>query len=125
MNAHRPRILLIDDDPTVRDVLQHLLASFGYDCHTAADGVSGLGRFEEGGWDLVLVDVVMPAMSGWSVIETIRRRAPATSIALITGMTEPAVLQRARDWRLPVIVKPLRPEAIKAIVATALQARRA
>ena len=125
MNGHRPRILLIDDDPSVRDVLQHLLASFGYDCHTAADGVSGLGRFDEGGWDLVLVDVVMPAMSGWSVIESIRRRAPSMPIALVTGMTEPAVLRRDRDWRLPVIVKPLRPEDIQAIVATALQAKRA
>ena len=125
MNGHRPRILLIDDDPSVRDVLQHLLASFGYDCHTAADGVSGLGRFDEGGWDLVLVDVVMPAMSGWSVIESIRRRAPSMPIALVTGMTEPAVLRRARDWRLPVIVKPLRQEDIQAIVATALQAKRA
>ena len=125
MNGHRPRILLIDDDPSIRDVLPHLLASFGYDCHTAADGVSGLGRFDEGGWDLVLVDVVMPAMSGWSVIESIRRRAPSTPIVLVTGMTEPAVLRRARDWRLPVIVKPLRPEDIQAIVATALQAKRA
>ena len=68
----RPRILLIDDDPDVRDVLQHLLASFGYDCHTAADGVSGLARFDEGVWDLVLIDVVMPTMSGWTVVEAIR-----------------------------------------------------
>jgi CheY-like chemotaxis protein len=125
MNAQRPRILLIDDDANVREVLQHVLASFGYDCHTAADGASGVARFEEGGWDLVVVDVVMPAMSGWSVIETIRRRAPTIQIVLTTGMTEPAVLRRARDWRLPVIVKPLRPDAIQAIVATALQSKRA
>ena len=46
--------------------------------------------------------MVMPAMSGWSVIESIRRRAPSMPIALVTGMTAPAVLQRARDWRLPV-----------------------
>jgi CheY-like chemotaxis protein len=59
-------MLLIDDDQNVREVLAHLLASFGYDCQTAADGPSGLARFDEGGWDLVLIDVVMPAMSGWS-----------------------------------------------------------
>ena len=122
-NDRRPRILLIDDDSNVREVLLHLLASFGYDVHTAAEGASGLARFDEGGWDLVLVDVVMPAMSGWGVVEMIRQRAPPTPIVLITGMNQPAIMQRARDWRLPVIVKPFRSDAIRAIVATALQAR--
>jgi len=117
-------MLLIDDDPTVREVLSHLLASFGYDCHTAADGASGLARFAEGGWNLVLLDIVMPTMSGWAVVETIRRRAPSLPIVLITGMSEPAVMQRARDWRLPVIVKPFRSEAIQAIVASALPTKR-
>jgi CheY-like chemotaxis protein len=119
--ARRPRILLIDDDPGVREVLLHLLASFGYDCQTAADGASGLARFDEGGWDLVLIDIVMPAMSGWGVVETIRRRAPTLPIALITGMSQPAVMRRARDWRLPVIVKPFRSDTVRAVVATALQ----
>jgi CheY-like chemotaxis protein len=122
-SARRPRILLIDDDPNVREVLLHLLASFGYEVHAAAEGTSGLARFDEGGWDLVLVDIVMPAMSGWGVVETIRRRAPPTPIVLITGMHQPAVMQRARDWRLPVIVKPFRADAIRAIVATALQTK--
>jgi CheY-like chemotaxis protein len=121
--ARRPRILLIDDDPNVREVLLHLLASFGYECQTAADGPSGLVRFDEGGWDLVLIDVVMPAMSGWGVVETIRRRGPTTPIVLITGMNQPVVMQRARDWRLPVIVKPFRSDAIRAVVATALHTR--
>ena len=109
----------------MREVLLHLLASFGYEVQAAAEGASGLARFDEGGWDLVLVDIVMPAMSGWGVVEMIRRRAPATPIVLITGMNQPAVMQRARDWRLPVIVKPFRADAIRAIVATALQTRSA
>jgi CheY-like chemotaxis protein len=121
--ARRPRILLIDDDAGVREVLLHLLASFGYDCQTAADGASGLARFDEGGWDLVLIDIVMPAMSGWGVVETIRRRTPTMPIVLITGMSEPAVMRRAHDWRLPIIVKPFRSETVQAAVATALQTK--
>ena len=122
-DARRPRILVIDDDANVREVLLHLLASFGYDVHASADPVSGLARFKEGGWDLVLVDVVMPAMSGWGVVERIRQQAPTTAIVLMTGMNQPTVMQRARDWRLPVIVKPFRSDAIRAVVATALGAR--
>jgi CheY-like chemotaxis protein len=121
----RPRILLIDDDANVRDVLQHLLASFGYDCHAAADGVSGLAYFDKGGWDLVLIDVVMPVMSGWTVVETVRRRAPTQAIVLITGMQQPAVTQYASKWRLPVLTKPLRFDAVQTALATALGTRRA
>src|SRR5262245_23851842 len=54
--ARRPRVLVIDDDPSVREVLGSLLASFGYDCQTAVNGRAGLARFDEGGWDLVLTD---------------------------------------------------------------------
>jgi CheY-like chemotaxis protein len=122
-HIRRPRILLIDDDTSVREVLSHLLASSGYDCHTAADGTSGLARFDEGGWDLVLIDIVMPAMTGWQVVETIRQRAPTTPIVLMTGMTVPAVMERAREWRLSVVPKPFRSETLEAAIATALAQR--
>jgi CheY-like chemotaxis protein len=120
-NASRPRMLVIDDDANVREVLEHLLASFGYECQTAADATSGLARFDEGDWDLLLVDIVMPGMSGWAMIESIRRRAPTVPVVLITGLTQPAVMQRARTWRLPVIAKPFRADAFRAVVVNALQ----
>jgi CheY-like chemotaxis protein len=116
-------VLLIDDDQNVREVLAHLLASFGYDCQTAADAVSGLARFDEGGWDLVLIDIVMPAISGWVVMETIRRRVPLLPIVLITGLSQPAVTQRAHEWRLPIVAKPFRSDALRAVLAEALQTK--
>ena len=114
-------MLVIDDDPSVREIVHHLLSSFGYECQTAADGASGLLRVKEGGWDLVLIDVVMPKMSGWAVVETIRRHAPEMPIVLITALNEPAVLRRASDWRLPVVAKPFRSEVLKEAVAAALR----
>ena len=122
-NARRPRMLLVDDDQNVREVLAQLLASFGYECQTAGDGVSGLGHFDKGGWDLVLLDIAMPAMSGWTVVEMIRRRDPLLPIVLITGMQDTAVMRRARERRLPILLKPFRFEAIQTVVATALQPR--
>ena len=116
----RPRMLVIDDDANVREVLQQLLASFGYECQTTADATSGLARFAEGRWDLLLVDIVMPGMSGWALIEAIRRRMPSVPVVLITGLNHPAVMQRARTWRLPVIAKPFRADALQAVVVNAL-----
>ena len=121
MRTSRPRILLIDDDANVREVLEHLLASFGYECQIAADATSGLARFDEGGWALLLVDIVMPGMSGWALVETIQRRAPTMPVVLITGLNQPAVMKRARTWGLPVIAKPFRADALRAVVVEALQ----
>ena len=118
--AARPRMLLVDDDANVREVLEHLLASFGYECQSAPDAASGLARFEEGGWDLVLVDIVMPGMSGWALVEAIQRRAPTKPVVLITGLNQPAVMQRARAWRLPVIAKPFRADALQTALVNAL-----
>jgi CheY-like chemotaxis protein len=118
--AHPPRVLMIDDDPNVREAVRSLLASFGYDCQTAADGASGLSRFDEGGWDLVLTDLAMPEMSGWEVVQAIRRRAPTLPIVLITGLSNPDVMRRAREWRLPVLTKPFSVQTLKAAVVEAL-----
>jgi CheY-like chemotaxis protein len=116
------RVLVIDDDESVRTVIRYLLESFGYACETAADGRSGLVRFDEGGWDLVLTDLEMPEVSGWEVIETIRQRAPTMPLVIITAYDDLAVMRRASGWRVPVVVKPFRLETLKAAVTQALAA---
>ena len=117
----QPRGLVIDDDSGIREVVRSLLASFGYDCQTAADGAQGLARFDEGGWDLVLTDLAMPEMNGWEVAEAIRQRSSTIPIVLITGLTDPEVVRRAGEGRLPVVQKPYRMEMLRVAVANALQ----
>jgi CheY-like chemotaxis protein len=114
-------VLVIDDDPSVREVVSYLLASFGYDCQTAADGASGLARLDDGAWDIVLTDLAMPQMSGWRVAEAIRRRSPTMPIVLITGLVDSEVMQRAGERGLAVVPKPFRAEMLRATVAQALQ----
>jgi DNA-binding response OmpR family regulator len=121
-NPHAPRVLVIDDDAGVREAVSYLLAAFGYDCQTATDGRSGLVRFDEESWDLVITDLVMPQVSGWAVIEAIRHRAPTMPIVLLTALHDPTVIQRAREWRVPVLAKPFRLETLEATVVAALYA---
>ena len=118
----QPRVLVIDDDSSMREIVRSLLASFGYDCQTAADGAQGLARFDEGGWDLVLTDLGMPEMSGWEVVEAIRRRSRTMPIVLITGLMSPEVIRRSGELGLPVVPKPFRSEVLRAAVARALEA---
>jgi CheY-like chemotaxis protein len=100
----QPRVLVIDDNASIREVVRSLLASFGYDCQTAADGAQGLARFDEGGWDLVLTDLAMPEMNGWEVAEAIRQRSSTIPIVLITGLTDPEVVRRR--WRATLAGRP-------------------
>jgi CheY-like chemotaxis protein len=118
-----PRVLVIDDDPNVRQVVRSLLAAFGYESHPAADGPSGLAQFAQGGWDLVLTDLEMPEMSGWQVIEAIRQHDPTMPIVIITAFSDPGVMRQASEWGVPVIAKPFAMATLKAVVDEALRRR--
>jgi CheY-like chemotaxis protein len=114
-------VLFIDDDPNLREIVDCVLTSWGYDCQPA-DSRSGLGRLTEGGWDLVLTDLTMPEVS-WEVIETIRQRAPTIPVVLMTGLSNPAVLRRAHECRVQVILKPFYVQTLKAALVKALYAK--
>ncbi len=68
------RILIAEDDPSSRELLVRFLRSKGHEVIAAADGAEALERFEEGGADLVLLDVMMPVIDGWAVLEELRQR---------------------------------------------------
>ena len=69
----KPSILLIDDDDSLRRVMEFSLAEAGYAVHTAAGGEEGLRLFEKGSFDAVITDITMPGMSGMEVLKNVRR----------------------------------------------------
>ncbi len=78
-------ILLVDDEPLVRDALASALENKGHSVVKAANGLEGLKRFSERSFDLVVTDVIMPDMEGIGMIMEIRRKAPDTKIIAISG----------------------------------------
>ena len=79
------RILVVDDEAEVRQLLHDILMSAGHKVTMADDGVSAVALFEAGNYDLVLTDLGMPGMSGWEVAEAIKSRRPQIPVGLITG----------------------------------------
>ena len=79
------RILIVDDDIEVRDVLEELLHVDGHKVSTAADGAEALSLFKPGRFDMVFTDLGMPGISGWQVVEQIKRQAPQTPVVMVTG----------------------------------------
>jgi two-component system response regulator MtrA len=84
MDAH---ILLIEDDPSIREVTALGLRAAGFTVSVAADGVEGLERWRAGAPDLVLLDVMLPRMDGLEVCRAIRREA-TTPIVMLTARAD-------------------------------------
>jgi two-component system response regulator MtrA len=87
------RILLVEDDPSIREVTAIGLAAAGFGVTTAADGVDGLERFRAEPFDLVLLDIMLPRMDGYEVCRQIRRTS-----------TVPIVMLTARGDTMDVVV---------------------
>jgi len=79
------RVLVIDDDVDVREVLVEMLINAGHRVESAGDGPTGLEIFREGAFDLVFTDLGMPGISGWDVAREIKSMREQTLLALVTG----------------------------------------
>ena len=65
-------ILIVEDDKNIADLLRLYLEKEGMDCHVAGDGLTGLEKFQSVQPDLVILDIMLPGMDGWSVCRKIR-----------------------------------------------------
>jgi DNA-binding response OmpR family regulator len=80
------RVLVIDDDESVRASIGRVLKSAGYEVTTAADSAEAIIKFVPGKIDLVLLDLNLRSGSGWDVLERLTAQNPAVPIIIITGM---------------------------------------
>jgi DNA-binding NtrC family response regulator len=92
-NPDRGKVLVIDDEEAIREGLEMLLLSEGYSVDLAVNGGDGLRKLEDHAYDLVLLDLMMPDMSGMDVLSEVRKRDRDTPIFMITayGSVEAAV----------------------------------
>jgi CheY-like chemotaxis protein len=116
------RILLVDDNHVVRDMLVDLVGSLGYRADAAASGVEALALFDRGQYDVVLTDLMMPGMSGWEVLAALRQRDPQLPIIILTGT--PAIGDpRAAQTGVAVLRKPIDVTALEATIKRMLAQR--
>jgi two-component system response regulator PilR (NtrC family) len=79
------KILMVDDDPDVSEVLELMLTQMGHDVTAVTEGKEAIARFARDSYDLVITDVFMPEISGWEVVEAVKQKSPETPVFLITG----------------------------------------
>ena len=78
-------ILLVDDEEGYRELIARLLTKAGYEVLQAADGLEALSLLEESKVDLVISDILMPALNGYALVARLRAKWPAMPVILTTG----------------------------------------
>ena len=115
-------VLVIDDDPVVREFVAASLADGGYQVTEAADGPSGVAAYRATRPDVVVVDFIMPGMSGADVARTILAERPDQPILFVSGYSETDAIRQAAP-HAPVLSKPFRAEALDEMVRGLLAAK--
>jgi len=112
-------VLVVDDDQQIREIMRRVLSDCGYTAISAGDGREALERFGRGiGIDLVILDVIMPALGGKECLAELRKRDPAVRVLVTTGYTSDGTAQEMlQHGALGIIEKPLDLKAFAAMVA--------
>ncbi len=118
------RVLIVDDEPSLREVLSRHLARAGYECRTAAGVSDALALLAAGPFELVLIDVVMPGESGLTLLQLVRSQYPETAVLMVTAVLDTAVaIDAVRLGAYDYLTKPIYPERLAVQVERALRKR--
>jgi two-component system nitrogen regulation response regulator NtrX len=124
MRSRGTRILVVDDEPDVREMIATLLAEDGYAVTTACDGETALRAIAATHFDVATMDLRMPGMSGRELLVAARALDPALAVIIVSGYATPeeAGLCRARG-AVGVVLKPFDVSTLLDLIARTLAAR--
>ena len=93
MEELKSKILVVEDEKNMREILKILLEGEGYNVSTATDGTEGIGLLDREIFDLVITDIKMPGVDGIEVLKKAQEMSPGTLVIMITafGTTESAI----------------------------------
>jgi len=118
------RILVVDDNRDIRNVISHMLRLLGFDVALASNGIEALAAFIESSFDLVVTDLQMPTMDGSKLAQLVKERSPKTPVILITGTDGETVWKKVTKGSVDsVIFKPFKLKDFQSAVQGALASR--
>ena len=124
MNEKKPAILVIDDEESMRDSCSQILIKGGFQALTAADGAAGLNQLREHKPEVVLIDLKMPGINGFEVLQKINEIDPHIIPIVITGYaTVDSAVEAMKKGAYDFLPKPFTPEELRIIIRRALERR--
>ncbi len=122
--AQSANILIVDDEPTIRDVIAKFLSFRGHHVIVASSGADGIARFKETAFDLVVTDLGMPGMSGWDVAREIKKLKPKALVVLMTGWSADLDSRKVKESGVDRVVhKPFQVDDVLELVSEAVALR--
>lgn len=121
----RAKILVVDDEPQVREVLFRYLANVGHQCGVASNGDEALGKTDAEQFDLVLLDISMPGKSGTEVLRELQTKHPDTAVIMVTAIADINVaIDAMRNGAYDYLIKPIDLNMLSVTIERALERRR-
>jgi PAS domain S-box-containing protein len=121
----RPKILIVDDEPRICESVKLLFVHLQYEIHTSNSGKDAIARISEHAFDLVLLDIFMPEVDGYQVLDHIKRWRPDITVIMMTGRASvETVVTALRKGVYDYLQKPIDPDALFNTVKNALDFKR-
>lgn len=125
MEKYNGKILIIEDEKSMREVLKILLEGENYEVMTASDGLEGLSSIDKDIFDLVITDMKMPRADGFQVLKKVKEISPDTIVIMITAFgTKETAIEAMKLGAYDYINKPFSIDEIRLIVRRALEKKR-
>ena len=125
MTLSRPRVLIVEDDPDLLVVLRVNLVSAGIEPILAGDGRTAIARIEAERPDAVLLDVMLPGIDGWQVLEELHARRNPVPVVVCSAKKNPADMERAEELgAVAYLTKPFDIDRLVDAVVSAATVRR-
>jgi len=122
----RSKILVVDDEPRIRDACRMVLEEDGFEVEQASDGNQGLKMIKDAHFDIILVDLMMPVLSGFELLSLVKDRHPDTVVIVITGYaTLEHSIRAMKRGAFDFIPKPFTPDELRKVVSKAIKYNRA
>ncbi len=118
---NKPSLLIVDDEPNIRHILQVAFEKVGYYVRTAENAHDALKTLEESSYDCVLTDVTMPGPSGYELLAIISEKFPQTKVVVMTAFgTIPQAIAAIRNGAYEFVTKPFDLDTLKKVIASAV-----
>lgn len=113
-------IMVVDDEPAIREVFKYFLAGRGHQVVTCGTGEEALRSAREFAFDVIILDVILPDTSGVDLIDELKKLSPASRIILLTGTQSEELEKEARQREIyEYLSKPIRASALMEVVEAA------
>ena len=125
LGTHRKRILVVDDEPSIRKLCQRVLTEEGFEVDTAPNGRAAQSMISKQDYDLYLIDIKMPLMDGKELYDSLQKTGPriTSRIVFTTGSAIGQETERFLESSgRPVLTKPFTTEELKTIITQAFKA---